>query len=163
MPPARVVTPRLWLAFTLLPFVNGLLGYLLFPALSRLADHRSQFADPHGAAVSIAILCAVLTVMVTLCGAIPVVFWLQRRGPITLGQTLAAGVLLGNAPFAFFALASLAFAVMHLLAGTLSDHLASAVDVIAGALRVVLLGSVLGSAAAALVWVIGVRNTALAR
>src|SRR5688572_30834499 len=91
---ARIISGRLWLAFALLPVANLLFGYaLLFPIFWWLRNHSSgRLVDPASEALAIGILCGVLALLVTICGGIPVLFWLRRRGPITLQQTLAAGV-----------------------------------------------------------------------
>ena len=162
---ARIITGRLWLAFALLPVANLVFGYALFPIFRWLADHGSaRPVDPAGEALAIGILCGVLALLVTICGGIPVLFWLRRRGPITLQQTLAAGVLLGNTSRVCDLRVRLTvFALMHLLAGTLSEHLAPAAELVLATVRVVLLGSVLGLASALVVWILGIRNTALVR
>ena len=161
---ARIITGRLWLAFALLPVTNLLFGYALFPIFWWLGNRGSaRVVDPASEALAIGILCAVLALLVTICGGIPVLFWLRRRGPITLQQTLAAGILLGNTPLATYGFVSLMFALMHLLAGTLSEHLAPAAELVLATVRVVLLGSVMGLASALVVWVLGIRNTALVR
>ena len=158
------MSPRLWLAFALLPVANLLFGYALFPIFWWLGGQGSaRLVDPASGALAIGILSGVLALLVTICGGIPVLFWLRRRGPITLQQTLAAGVLLGNTPLAAYGFASLVFALMHLLAGTLSEHLASPTELVVATVRVVLLGSVLGLASALVVWTLGIRNTALVR
>jgi len=158
------MSPRLWLAFALLPVANSLFGYALFPIFWWLGGQGSaRLVDPASGALAIGILSGVLALLVTICGGIPVLFWLRRRGPITLQQTLAAGVLLGNTPLAAYGFASLVFALMHLLAGTLSEHLAPPTGLVLATVRVVLLGSVLGLASALVVWTLGIRNTALVR
>jgi len=46
----------------------------------------------------VALGAAVAAVFVVIVGAIPVIAWLARRGPVTLGKALISGALLGNLP-----------------------------------------------------------------
>jgi len=73
----------------------------------------------------------------------------MKRGPVTLGRLVLAGVALGNAPLALYALAAAFFAILHIAAGTMSQHLMPLSSLLAGALRAVLLGSAMGAASAA--------------
>jgi hypothetical protein len=53
------------------------------------------------------------------------------------------------------------FAVAHIAAGTISQHVAPLWSLLAGALRVVLLGTAVGSISAAVFWFVGLRGTDL--
>ena len=50
------------------------------------------------------------------------------------------------------------FALGHLAAGTLTDHLSPPLELLAAALRIILLGSFMGAASGALFWLIAVSG-----
>ncbi len=106
-----------------------------------------------------AILTAALGFLVTIAGAVPAVFTLMRRGPLRLESLLLAGLGLGNAPFAAYVFALIPFTMAHLLMGTLSDHLMPISSLLAGAARVVAIGSFFGVLSAAVFWLVAVRGT----
>ncbi len=144
-------TSRLWAAFAVLPFADALLAFIGFPLMS---------TDPGGAAVPFAVLTGCLGLVVTIAGAIPAVLTLMKRGPVSLRQLVAVGVLLGNVPFAVYVIGLvLPLTLMHLIWGTLSQHLLSLSDLIAGTLRAVALGSVMGAWSALVLWFLGIRGS----
>ena len=158
----RPPSPRRWrllIAFAVLPPFDALLAFVGFPAVWWLGDHgASRLLDPDQAARAFAILAGVLGILVTICGAVPVTFSLLKRGPVSLAQLLVAGVALGNAPFAAYALILLPFAILHVIEGTMSEHLVPLPDLLAGVLRAVLIGSVMGTASAVVFWLVGIRG-----
>ena len=146
-------------AFGILPLVDALVAFAAFPAVWWLSDQGGfQLADPIEAARAFGILSGVLGLLVTLCGAVPVVFWLMRRGPLSAGQLAIAGLALGNVPFAVYLLALVPFAIGHLAAGTMSQHLIPVSELLAGTLRAVAIGSTLGVTSAIVFWFIGIRE-----
>lgn len=69
-------------------------------------------------------------------------------------------MLLGNAPFAVYLIGLvLPVTLMHLIWGTLSQHLLSPSDLIAGTLRGLALGSAMGAWSALVLWFLGIRGT----
>jgi hypothetical protein len=82
----------------------------------------------------------------------------MKRGPVSLGQLVLAGVALGNVPLVFYAMAAAFFSIAHFAAGTLSQHLVPLSELIAGTLRAILIGSAIGSASALVFWLVGIRG-----
>ena len=103
-------------------------------------------------------LVGVVAALVTVGGAVPVVLSLIKRGPLTVGRLVLAGVALGNAPLALYAAAVAFFAILHLAAGTMSQHLMPLSSLLAGTLRAVLFGSAMGAASAVVFWFVGIRG-----
>ena len=157
-----VMTGRLWLALALVPFANVPLGAAAFYVLVWSGGWSDGLHNPLVNSLLWGVLVAFIAFLITLVGAIPAVFWMRRRGPITLRRTLTAGVLLGNAPLAFGVCWVLILTLTHLAAGTLSEHLSPMADLVIGIFKVTIFGSVLGLASAWLVWMVGIRNTPLA-
>jgi hypothetical protein len=151
------VRGRLLAAFALMPLVDAALGYLGFPLVWALVKDGAATADPH-AAIVFATLAGILGVLVTLCGALPVVSWLMRRGPVPYTQVLLAGLALGNAPFAVYVAMLLPFTVLHLASGTLWDRLIPLSALAAGTLRALAIGSAMGMLSATVFWFVGLRG-----
>lgn len=150
---------RLWLAFAILPPANALMAYAAFPVLWYLGDHGGMPpVGSGGADGGLAVLVGVLAAVVTVGGAVPVVLSLMKRGPLTVGRLVLAGIALGNVPLAFYAIAAAFFAILHLAAGTMSQHLMPLSSLLAGTLRAVLLGSAMGAASAVVFWFVGIRG-----
>jgi hypothetical protein len=152
---------RLLLAIGLMPVVNTLLAFVVFPTV-RILRERAEFqvvvGTDHGSYV-LAVLTGVVAVMVTVAGAVPVFYSLVKRGPVSLKQTLLAGLALGNAPFVVITLFTIMFALMHVAAGTISEHLAPLPDLIAGNLFLIAVGSFFGVASAAVFWTVAILGT----
>jgi hypothetical protein len=145
-----------------MPLVAGLLAYAGFPIVWAIGDHDGQLTDPGGAAVAFGVVAAVFGLVVTVAGAVPFALWLRRRGPVSIGHAIAAGLVLGNAPFAFYLVGLVLPATLkHLAMGTMSRHLVPLSDLIAGTLRVVAIGSVLGTCSALAFWWLGGRTIAV--
>jgi hypothetical protein len=162
MPPYTTSLPSKWRllsAFAVLPLVDALMAFVAYPALWWLPTTAVfQPPDAAQAARGFAILAGVLGLLVTTCGAVPVVYWLMKRGPVSLAQLALAGLALGNMPFAIYAAAMIPFAIGHLVAGTMSQHLAHVSELLAGVVRALVIGSVLGVVSAVVFWLIGVRR-----
>ena len=157
MTPTRA---RLLAAFAILPPIQALVAYSAFPVVWYIGGHGdARPTDQAQTARAFALLTGLLGVLVTVAGAIPVVFWLMKRGRLSVGQLLVAGVALGNTPFAFYVLCLILPATMaHLAAGTMSDHILPASELLLGGLRAILIGSTFGALSAAIVWVVGVSR-----
>jgi hypothetical protein len=151
-------------ALAVLPLLDALVAFVAFPVLWCCGGRAGlQLMDPAEAARTFAVLSGVLGVLVTLCGALPVVWWLMKRGPLTLEQLLIAGLALGNAPFAAYLCFLAPFAIMHVMAGTMSEHLLPASELLATAVRSIGIGSFMGSLSAVVFWFLGIRNSDVSR
>lgn len=146
---------RLLLAFFLMPPTSALAAAAIFPVVSFGASGPDTVAP-------IAFLAGLAAVFVVLAGALPAFLSARRRGPITFSQTVRAGAMLGNLPLALVAFMSALLTVAHIAAGTISQHLSPLGSLVAGGLRVVLLGTAVGAISAALFWLVGLKGTILA-
>jgi len=137
------------------PFFDALLGYLAFPLVWQLGSHGGfRPGRPEEAALHFGLLTGLLGFFVMFSAAIPVAVWMIRRGRTALHHFAAAGVVLGNLPFVAYTSAALYFLFLHLLRGTLAEHLSPIPELLAGGLRAVLLGSVMGASSGAMFWLI---------
>jgi hypothetical protein len=148
---------RLWIAFAVLPLVDALMGFVSFPLVWYIGDHNGRLHDPAQAARGFALLTGFLGLAVTVGAVVPAVLVLLiKRGRITFAQAITAGLVLGNAPFVMtvgvFVLPAI---LVHLVEGTMSEHLVPIRDLVAGILRVVALGSVFGGVSAIVFWFVG--------
>jgi len=152
---------RLLLAFALMPVINALMAFVAFPTMQALRE-RGEFdvvvGSDHGAYI-LAVLTGLTAAIVTIAGAVPAFYTLVKRGPVSLKQTLLAGLALGNAPFVVITLVTMMFALMHVAAGTISDHLAPLPDLIAANLALIAIGSFFGVVSAAIFWAIAILGT----
>jgi hypothetical protein len=82
----------------------------------------------------------------------------MRRGQTSIQHFALAGVVLGNLPFSVYLAFAIVFALAHLAAGTLGDHLSPAGALLAGGLRVIAIGSVMGTASGVMFWLIVIRS-----
>jgi hypothetical protein len=137
---------RLFAGFVVQPFAAAILGFIAFPLID-LTLEGGGTTDRPGAAMSIALAAGLAAVLVTVCGAFPVVVWFLKRGPLRLRQILWGGVILGNLPFA----------VIVLLAIVTNNVSANASWL--GLLRSLAFGALFGVVGAALFWAISIRGT----
>jgi len=143
----------------LIPFADALLAYVGFPLFWSLRASAGVFADSFHAAARIAALTGATAAVVTVVGAVPVVLALMRRGSLSLGRLLAAGVILANAPFLWFVAGIvLPMTLLHLIDGTLPAHLAPASDVAKGTVAVLAVGTIFGAWSALVLWFVGLRD-----
>ena len=156
LPTSRINRWRLFTALTVLPLFDACLGYLAFPLWWALRNAPGHFVEPAMPALAFAAINGVMGLFVSVTAVLPVVFWLQKRGPLTLQRLTLAGAVLGNLPFAVVAAVTVGIAFGHLIGGTLSDHLSPAPELLAGALRVILLGTFMGAASGAMFWLLAV-------
>jgi hypothetical protein len=162
MPSIRVVSFdsktgrwRFLAAVLAIPLFDALLGYMAFPVVWWLGNHGTyRPISPDEAARHFGLLACVLGFLVMFTAGIPVADTLIRRRQTSVHHFAVAGVALGNFPFAVYLCVVLFFTLMHLLNGTLAEHLSPIPELLAGGLRVVLLGSVLGAASGFMFWLI---------
>ena len=152
---------RLLAAFAILPVIQALVAFFSFPLVWQLGQHGNvRPVDENQAARSFALLTGFLGGLVTVAGAIPIVFTLVRRGRLSFVQLLLVGLFLGNAPFAVFVFGFvLPATAFHLVSGTMSEHLVPVSQLLLGTLRALAIGSTFGVMSAAAFWVIGVWPT----
>ena len=106
-----------------------------------------------------AVIAGILGLLVMLSGALPVFYWLVRRGPVTFTPILVAGLALGNLPFGIYALAMIPFALGHWAMGTLSEHWVPVSALLAGSVFPVAIGSGMGMVSAVVFWFTAVHGT----
>ena len=153
---------RLAFAFAAVPLVQGLAMYFGFPLFWDFVGHEGQ-ADPAGARI-MGTIAGVSGVFVTVAAVVPLFVWLRQRGRVTLLHAVSAGVVLGNVPFALYlVLLILPFTILHLARGTLSQHLIPFPSLLSSAVRMIVLGSVLGAIGALTFWIVGLAGTNAAR
>lgn len=144
---------RLVAAFALLPFVAAALAYVGFPlfAQSLLKQVNGSFSSD--AAVSFAAGTFIVAVFMTVI-AVPIVSVMRQRGPITFGNALVWGVVLGNAPFL---VVSALILVVQLFAGAPQDAGDKWYGA-TGAMRTITTSTLMGAALASVFWVVGIRS-----
>jgi hypothetical protein len=149
---------RLAVGFAVLPPAQALLAWWVFPIFWALAGTF----EPHnsaGAAAHMARVTGVIGLFATLV-AVPVVLLLLRRGEATLQRLLIVGVALGNLPFAMYLGLLIRPTLMHLMGGTLGNHLVPVSELLMAGARVVALGSIFGVLSAGLFWILAIRPSA---
>jgi hypothetical protein len=151
---------RLLAAFAILPAVDAVVAFVSFPAVWHFGRHGGfRPFDPTQAALAFAALAGTIGLLVTLSGAIPLVHWLLKRGPVSLVQILIAGLALGNVPFAVYVLSLIPFALLHLAFGTLSQHLIPVSELLAALPLPIGIGSCMGVISAAVFWFAAIQGT----
>jgi len=101
----------------------------------------------------------VLGFLVMFTAGMPVADTLIRRRQTSIHHFAVAGVALGNLPFAVYLCVVLFFTLMHLLNGTLAEHLSPIPELLAGGVRAVFIGSVMGAASGVMFWLVNGRGT----
>jgi len=155
------MTPRIVAAFAVVPVVVFVVMRLGYPIVRYMSGHHGQIVSPSDPATSLAAVTAFVGLLVTVFGAAPAFVWMKQRGPVSLSRAIGAGVILGNGPTVAFAIGALYFTLLHIVGGTISEHLSPPLEVIAGFARVSAIGSVLGAISAWVFWLVGVRGTDL--
>ena len=139
---------RVAIAFLLTPFVSAALGFMLFPLLALTIEGTPDMID---GAVAFGLGIGIASVLVIVFGALPLLVWLLKRGPVTRRHALVAGAVLGNLPWVPFA--------MRLLSMGLGwEVLTGGHQWLLGAWRAVLFGSAIGMASAAVFWLLAGRQ-----
>lgn len=149
---------RVLLGFAVQPFLTGLLGFILFPVVDYTGRplYGGRPADSFDAARAFAFGVALAGTLVTAFAAFPVLMWLLKRGrPIGRTQVLVIGALLGNLP-GMLIVGALANDGMRRTGSipSLSDLTYGP----AGAVRAVVLGSLIGVASTAVFWWLAGRH-----
>ena len=148
-------------AVVAIPLVDALLGYVAFPIVWWLGDHgESRPVSFPQAALAFGTLAGALGLLVMITVALPVTLRLIRNGQTSVRHFAVVGVVLGNLPFALYLCAVLLFALLHLLAGTLAEHLSPIPALLAGGLRAILIGSVMGATSGVMFWLITGQESA---
>ena len=150
---------RIVAAFAVVPLVVFVVARLGFPIVWSMSGNRGQIISPPDPATSFGALTGIVGLLVTLFGAVPTFVWMKKRGPLSLSRTIGAGIVLGNTPMVAIAAGALYFTILHIIGGTISQHLSPPLDVITGFLRISVIGSVLGAISAFVFWLVGVRGT----
>jgi hypothetical protein len=114
----------------------------------------SDWPRAKDAAISLGVGGTILALIVT-GAAVPLLVWMRRRGPLSLGRFLSLGVVLGNLPFALIVLSIVA---VQLVKGTLSGDVARLWYGFSGTVRALALGLAIGPTSAAVFWAIVVRG-----
>ena len=155
----RIGSWRLLAALVAIPLFDAVLGYVAFPVVWWLGNHGGfRPIDSQQAARGFGALAGVLALLVMITTALPVTSRLMRRGQTSIHHFAVAGVVLGNLPFATYLWFDLGFALLHLVAGTLAEHLSPVPKLFAGGMRAILIGSVMGAASGVMFWLIAVRS-----
>jgi hypothetical protein len=148
MEPQRVVQRRVEIAFLLQPFVCAGLAFMLFPLVDLAASGGRTVDDATQNAIGFAVLTGIIAVPIT--GIAASAFgWLSKRTALTATRTMLCGAMFGNT------LAAIAIVGTVVVRGVLA--LPSA---IAGNVRAVLFGTLIGTISSAVFWVIGGRHAA---
>jgi hypothetical protein len=147
---------RLFAGLAVQPCVAGTLAFISFP----LVDYTGRPlyggfpADPVDAAISFSFGVTIVAFVVIVCGALPTVLFLLKRGSLTLKQVLVGGAALGNAPFI---LTVAVIVASQLVRGTLSPDIGHFWYGVRGATRAVGISSYIGLGSAAVFWVVAGR------
>ena len=150
---------RLLVALIALPLFDVVLGYAAFPVMWWLGDHGAFYPiTSQQVALNFGMLAGVLGLLVMITAALPATLYLIRRAKTSIHHFALAGALAGNLPFAVYLWIVLVFVLVHLFAGTLSDHLSSPLALLTGGMRAILIGSSIGAASGAMFWLIAVRH-----
>ena len=148
-------------AVVAIPLFDALLAYVGFPVVWWLGDHgASRPVSPQQAAQAFGTLAGAIGLLVMITAAVPVTIRLIRHGQTSIHHFAVAGVVLGNLPFAVYFWVVLLFTFLHLLNGTLAEHLSSTAELIAGGLRAVFIGSVMGASSGVMFWLIAAPQSA---
>ena len=151
---------RLWTAVAVLPLITAALAFMAFPLVWAISGNQGRPFDSNEAAGAFAFVAGFFGSVVTFGGAAPLAFWRLRRGSIPLRQSVVDGLLLGNVPFLLYVVAFvLPLTVMHMVNGTMSGRWLPVTELVLGALRAIVIGSLLGMASGAIFWAIGLRET----
>ena len=140
----------------------GALAFMAFP----LVDYTGRPlyggfpVDPAGAALSFSFGVSIVALVVTVCGAVPTVLYLLKRGPLTLKKVLVGGAALGNAPFILMVAGIVASQVFR---GTMSPDVGRLWYGLPGAIRATAISSYIGVGSAAVFLVIAGRRIGAAR
>ena len=106
------------------------------------------------AAVAVGLAVGILAVVMTVF-AVPLVMWLNGRGPLSLRKILVVGAVLGNVPFAFIVGGVV---LAHPLTDTLSGSVGQFWYGVPGAAGRIAIGLAAGMGSAAVFWGVALRG-----
>jgi len=156
---ARISRGPFLAALIVIPLFDALLAYYGFPIVWWLGDHgTARPVSDQQPARAFALLTGGLSVLVMITVTAPITIRLIRRGQTTIRHFALAAAAVGNLPFAVYLCLVLALTIAHLIAGTLSEHLSPPAALLAGGLRAILIGSVIGAVSGVVFWLIVVRD-----
>jgi hypothetical protein len=151
---------RILVTLVALPLFDAVLGYAAFPMMYRLGNHGAfRLASPEQVSFNFGVMAGVLGFVIMITLALPAASWLTRSGRTSVRHFAFVGTVLGNLPFAFYLYIALVFTVVHLVQGTLGEHLSPMSELLAGGVRAILLGSFIGGASGIVFWLIAIRTT----
>jgi hypothetical protein len=152
---------RLFAGLAVQPFVAAALAFMLFPVVDYTGRplYGGFPADPVDAAISFSFGVGIVALAVTVCGAVPTVLYLLKRGPLSLKKVLVGGVVLGNAPFILVVTAVFATQVAR---GTMSPDIGRLFYGLQGVVRAIAIGSYIGVGSAAVFWLVAGGRTGAA-
>jgi len=161
-PISRLADARLLLAFAVTPFAAGGVMFVLSFAIfsSGVSVFAGSPADPFDAAMSLGVGVTILSVCVTVLGALPGVIWMARRAMLSFRNVLLLGVALGNLPFVLIVAGII---VTEFAKGTLSLNVPRLWEGTFGTVRAVALGVLVGVPTAAVFWLIGLARSSTDR
>jgi len=140
---------RVAIALLLMPFVSAALGFLLFPLVALTVEGTP--VDMIDGAVAFGLGIGIASLLITGLVALPLLVWLLKRGPVTRRHALLAGAVLGNLPW-------VPFAIRLLSIGLGPEVLTGGHEWLLGVWRAVLFGSAIGTASAAVFWLLAGRH-----
>jgi hypothetical protein len=111
--------------------------------------------DSIDAAGSLGMGVGILAIAMTIC-SVPLVAWLNSRGPLSLRKVLLLGAVLGNVPFAIVIIGEV---LAHPMRETLSGDIGRFWYGFTGAVQRVTVGLACGMASGGVFWLVGVRGT----
>jgi hypothetical protein len=138
------------------PFVAAAMAFLLFPGIdyTGILIHGAPAGEFLEAAFPFSVLVGVAASFVTGLLVYPGLRWLLKRGSLTKTTTLISGAVFGNVPCALIVAA---LAARHLSRGV-TPTLRNTTYSGAGALRLVVFGTVIGVVSAAAFWWLSGRH-----
>ena len=139
---------KIAIALILMPFVSAAIGFLLFPFVA--AGIGGRPVDMLDGAIAFGLGMGIASLLVIVFGALPLLVWLLKRGPVTLRHALLSGAALGNLPV-------LLIVIRLLSMGLGSEAFFGGREWALGAWRAVLVGSAIGMASAAVFWLVAGR------
>jgi hypothetical protein len=147
---------RVLLGLAVQPFVTALLAFVSFPVVEYTGRplYGGRLVDPFDGAVSFAAGAGIAGLVMAVFGALPVLAWLLKRGPISRRQALIFGAVLGNVPGVLIVATLAARGLRQGAMPGLSELTYSPM----GAVRAIALGSFIGAASAGVFWWIAGRH-----
>jgi hypothetical protein len=115
-------------------------------------------ADVAATAASLGIAAAFAAFFVVIFGALPIVGWVSRRGPLTLRRVLLVSAALANAPFILIVIGAV---ISRVISGYPSGELSALWHQWTGAARTIGFALLAGVGSGVVFWFVGVRGSEL--